>query len=290
MFNSWKSQLLQPLGRGEAGRKPPGGAGSENPEEDPQVLRLRRMLADLRGGDVEEAACEVTSAETTIFSEAVEDEESASASRADATLAAMLSLLAKQRELAEALLRECRTLEERLQTEAMATQADREYAAATEKANAATLLGRQTKEIARAASERRKALAAERKTLDELVATARSEAQSAKVQVADAEERLREARQLAEELSAMLAKCEIRARECAANESAAAAEETEAAELIEACETAVSTAGREAQNAKERAETLKRKRTPVTQSFARISDIEDLAMRIARSSAAYKSP
>jgi hypothetical protein len=292
VLNNWKSQLLQPSARNDAGRRTQGNAESEN-QEDPQVLRLRRMLADLRGGDVHEERSELTAAGAipADVAKAPEEQreaaESTTAPRTDTTLAAMLSLLAEQRELAEALLRECSTLEERVKVEATIVCADREFTEATQKADAAALLERRSKEVARAASERRNGLTTERLNLDELIAAARAERQTVDAAVSQAEQRLREARQVAEEWSARLDRDETRARECAANERAAAEEEREAAELVAAHQAAYLEAEKEVQSTKERVEDLKRSQASETQSFARIVEIEEIAIRIARRSAEY---
>lgn len=294
MFNNWKSQLLQPAARNDTGRKLQGDAEPEN-QEDPQVLRLRRMLADLRGGDVPEGRSDLTADQAIHVEVATPPEnqrevaEVTTCPRTDATLAPMLSLLAEQRELAEALLRACSTLEERVKAEAMAAQADREFAEATEKADAAALLGQQSKEVARAASERRNSLTTERLNLNELVAAARAEGQAIDAQVSQAEQRLQEARQAAEEWSARLDRHETRARECAATESAAASEENEAAQLVAAYEAAFLEAEKAAESAKKRAEAFKRKWAAATDSIARIGEIEELAIRVARRSAEYKA-
>ena len=299
MFNSWKSQLVQPSARNDTGRKPQGNAESEN-QEDPQVLRLRRMLADLRGGDVHEGRSAFTAADAipVEVAKAPEDQrepaEATTGPRTDTTIAPMLSLLAEQRELAEALLRECSTLEERAKAEAMAAQADREFAEATEKADAAALLGQQSKEVARAASQRRNSLTTERLNLNELIAAARAEGQAVEAQVSQAEQRLQEARLAAEEWSATLDRHEARARECAVIENAAAVEESEAAELVAAYEAACLEAGKAALSAKKRAEALnaeafQRNQAAATHSFPRIGEIEELAIRIARKSAEYKT-
>jgi chromosome segregation ATPase len=205
--------------------------------------------------------------------------------RSDSALAALLNLLAEQREVAQALLEGCATLEERVKAEAMTTQAEREFTEATQKVNATTLLGTQSKELARAAAERRSTLAAERQNLDELVAAAHAEEQRVQAQVLQAEQRLQEARLAAAECSARLVEHETRARECAARDSAAAAEEREATELVVAYEAARLEAEKEARSAKERAEAYTQK---CEQSFARIGEIEELAIRIARTSASLK--
>jgi hypothetical protein len=291
VFNNWKSQLLQPSARNDAGRNLQGGADSENSQEDPQVLRLRRMLADLRGADTSEGRSETPAAEpiSNGVAKAPEDHREAEAAqtttRSDTRLTALLNLLAEQREVAQALLQGCSALEERVKAEAMSTQAEREFAEATQKANAAALLGKQSKEVARAAAERRSTLAAERLNLDELTAAARTEEQSVQAQVLQAEQRLQEALQAAVQCSARLAEHETRLRDCAASVSAAAAEEREATELVVTYEAARVEAEQEAQSANERAEALKRKRE---QSLARIGEIEELAKRIARSSASLK--
>jgi chromosome segregation ATPase len=253
------------------------------------------MLADLRGGDAHEAQSDLAAAEPIPVDvvKAPEDQLEANGGtvvrRTDATIADMLSLLAEQREVAEALLRECSTLEERVKAEAMVAQAEREFTEATGKADAAALLGRRSKEVARAASARRDSLTTERLNLDHLIAAARAEGQAADAQVSEAEQRLREARQVAEQCSARLERDETRARECAANESVAVAEEREAGELVAVHEAAHREAEKEAQSAKERLEALKGNGASATQSFARIDEIEDLAIRIARSCAEYKS-
>lgn len=294
MLNNWKSQLLQPSARNGAGRRAQGNAESEN-QEDPQVLRLRRMLADLRGGDGHEERSELTAAGAipADLAKAPEEQweaaESTASPRTDTTLAAMLSLLAEQRELAESLLRECSTLEERAKVEAMIVCADREFTEAAQKADVAALLERRSKEVARAASERRDSLTTERLNLDELIASARAEGQTVDAAVSQAEQRLREARQAAEEWSARLDRDETRARECAANESAAAGEEREAAELVAAHQAAYLEAEKEVQSAKERVEALKKSQPSETQSFARIVEIEELAISIARRSAEYRT-
>lgn len=282
MFNNWKSQLLQTSARNDAGR---------NLQEDPQVLRLRRMLANLRGTDTSEGRSETPAADpiSNGVAKAPEDhretEAAQATTRSDTTLTALLNLVAEQREAAQALLQGCSALEERVKAEAMTTQAEREFAQATRKANAAALRGKQSKEVARAAAERRSIVAAERLTLDELMNVARTEEQRVEAQVLQAEQRLQEALQAAVESSARLAEHETRARDCAASDSAAAAEEREATELVVTYEAARVEAEQEAQSAKERAGALKEKRE---QSLARIGEIEELAKRIARSSASLK--
>jgi hypothetical protein len=52
VFNNWKTQVLQAFARPANGGKRQENAEATDPKEDPQVLRLRRMLADLRCGDV----------------------------------------------------------------------------------------------------------------------------------------------------------------------------------------------------------------------------------------------
>ena len=170
MFNNWKSQLLQPSARNDAGRNPQSGAESDNSVEDAQVLRLRRMLADLRGPETCEGRSEMPATESISNGVAKAPEnrrepvEAPPPARSDSALTALLNLLAEQREVAQALLEGCATLEERVKAEAMTTQAEREFTEATQKVNATTLLGTQSKELARAAAERRSTLAVSGKT------------------------------------------------------------------------------------------------------------------------------
>jgi chromosome segregation ATPase len=244
---------------------------SEPAAEDAQVSQMRRMLAELRAGEAEASERREPPEYSPEFDEA---------------LAAARRFTAEHRQTAEALLREVCSLEERIKTQALAAQALREYSAVKTKADAAAIEEHRAQELARAASQRHRASVRQRKENDESVARARVDVQSAKAHVAEVEQRLRDAQRRTAELASTLEQCEAQVKELTAKEGAAASEAAEAEEHVSACRATCAEVQKELQAAEESAQAVKGEIPAGTQGFAGITDVHDLAARIAEASAA----
>jgi hypothetical protein len=205
---------------------------------------------------------------------------------ADDSIAEQQKFVSEQRTTAEALLQGISTLEERFKSQAKAVQASRAYAAAQQKVEAAASAERQAKAAAQNASERHDEIVAARTQAVELLAAVRTEAQASTAEVTELERRLEDARQRSSRLVFALNQNETRAQECSTNESAAAGEVEAAAERFAACRQTLADAEREAQIAKEQAESLRAEALAATQGLAELSDVHNLAMRIAEAASA----
>ncbi len=206
----------------------------------------------------------------------------------DAAIVAAQRLVAEQRKAAEALLREACVLEERLKSEAKVAQAVSEYAMAKAKAQNATILEQQAKELAQVSSEQRAVLAAELENAERLVATTRGDAEAAEAQVTALEQQLRDAQRSADQALLALESLEAHAKEVAEKQAAAEHEAAEATARAVACQAERATAENEAKAAEERAEALRKELPEPAQTLAGIDDVETLAARIAEQASALK--
>jgi hypothetical protein len=293
----WKAQSTQPQGTPVASAAKDDGQQSQR--SDAEVLRLKSAIADLKGGNVQDGQYEAAPAAQSdaknveappaekalaeakaVVAKAETDERAAQGpapaqaapASSDGALKAAQQLMAEQRKAAEALLREVAVLEDRLKNEAQAAQAAVDYDGARAKVEKAAMLEQQAKELAQTASERHGILATERKHAENLAANARADAKALRVQLAEIEQQLLQR--------------ESKASEAAQRENVAEREATEAAERVVACQLATVAAEKEAKEAKERAEILKKELPGTTQGFAGITDVQALAVRIAEQASA----
>lgn len=270
-------------------------------EPDQVILRMRSAIADLKCGTVQDAEYEaspvapspektahippqspepktakaeapatVFAATTAAVAEKAETEESGFTT--EEALIGAQNLVAELHKAAQALVREVSVLEERLEGEAQAAHAARDYAAATKKVQSSAVLEQQANQLAQAASAHYSTSATERKNADELVVGARTETETVRTQLTKLEQ--------------WLDQCEARATECAAQETAARSEAAEAAARVAACQAAYAAAEKEAQTAKERAESLTGKLPQAAPSSVGISEVQTLAARIAQEASA----
>jgi chromosome segregation ATPase len=272
MFGPWKSR------RGES--EPAAVAnGSE-------MLLLRSMLDYLQD---RASTSETPPTATASLSGARPDRSEADTTQREETLETAQRFIADQRKIAEALLREVCTLEERLEIQLEAAQATRTYAEADQRAQTADGAARQAEELAVAATRNHQASQTQRREAEELVATSRGDAQTAEAAAKELEELLTHARRMVAEVSATLEQHEARAAECAAKERAAAGDATAAAQRVAAARNAAAEAEREARAAKERADNLKEAARASAPSFAGIADVQRLAQRISEAASALAS-
>jgi hypothetical protein len=305
----WKAQSTQSQGSPAASVAKD---GEQSQRSDAEILRLKSAIADLKGGNVQDGQYEAapaaqtpaksvepppaekalaeakavavakaeteaaaaqgqTAAQAQAAAQAPPTAQDAAAS-SDGALKAAQQLMAEQRKAAEALLREVAVLEDRLKNEAQAAQAAVDYDGAREKVDKAALLEQQAKELAQTASERHGILATERKHAENLAANARADAKALRAQLAEIEQQLLQR--------------ESKASEALQRESVAEREATEAAERVIACQLATVAAEKEAKEAKERADSLKKELPGTPQGFAGITDVQALAVRIAEQATA----
>jgi hypothetical protein len=305
----WKAQSTQSGSPATSAAKDD---GQQSQRSDAEILRLKSAIADLKGGNVQDGQYEAAPAAQTpaksvepppaekalaeakavavakAETEAAAAQEQAAAQAPaaaqtpagaqdgaasnDGALKAAQQLMAEQRKAAEALLREVAVLEDRLKNEAQAAQAAVNYDGAREKVDKAALLEQQAKELAQTASERHGILATERKHAENLAANARADAKALRAQLAEIEQQLLQR--------------ESKASEAAQRENVAEREATEAAERVIACQLATVAAEKEAKEAKERADALKKELPGTPQGFAGITDVQALAVRIAEQATA----
>lgn len=292
MLGSWKSQFRSLVTDESARRKASGVIASTDINEDPQVLRLRNTLADLKqhdeATDVRDEAAPAPAEVTEEVPAPVPHELEPPQAEADhgEELSPAQRLVAQQRKTAEALLREVCALEGRLKMEAHAAQAAAEYATAKAKADDAARLEREAKAKAHEASERHGALTAERKTAEEMAAAARANAVEAGSKVAALEQELREAQQRLDVARTARDRHESRAKDSAAQETIAAREAAQAADRVASSHAARAAAEKIARAAQEGAEAAKSDLPAGTKSLAGISDVQNLAKRLAEEASA----
>jgi chromosome segregation ATPase len=267
MFGPWKSR------RGES--EPAAVAnGSE-------MLLLRSMLDYLQD---RASTSEPPAQPTASLSDAPAD-----VAGREETLETAQRFIADQRKIAEALLREVCTLEERVDVQLEAAQATRTYAEASQRAQTADRAARQAEELAVAATRHHEASQAQRREAEELVATSRGDAQTAEAAATELEELLGHARRMVTEVAATLERHEAHAAECAAQERAAADDAAATAQRVATARNAAAEAEHEARAAKERADTLKEAASASAPSFAGIADVQRLALRISEAASALAS-
>lgn len=266
-------------GQTEAAPAAPNPAKSAEPPPAEKALAEAKAVAVAKAETEERAAAaQEPSAPAPAAQEASAEEQPAQdpveepAAAIDGALKAAQQLMAEQRKAAEALLREVSVLEERLKSEAQAAHAADEYAGLKSKVDNAAILEQQAKELAQTASERHGLLATERKHAENLAANARADAKAMRAQLA--------------ELEQLLLQREAKASEAGQREAVAEREAAEAAERVIACQLACVAAEKEAKGAKERADALKKELPAATQSFAGITDVQALAVRIAEQATA----
>lgn len=192
--------------------------------------------------------------------------------------------ITEHRQTAEALLRDFAALEERVKSQAEVDEASRQYASAQQKASDAAAQEHQAQESAEEAFTRYHASIQERKKADSLVEPARADSQAAKERVSGLERQLKSAQQIAAQKSSALEEREGYATKCADDERATASENEQATQRVAACEAARVAAEKDVQAARERADALKAELG--TQSYAQISDVRQLAARLAEAAAA----
>jgi hypothetical protein len=292
MLSTWKTRFQSLIADQD------GAARQSNGAEDSQTRTLR-LLADFKSSlngvppndappdeppiaDV--AAVETADLAAAVISEEPQTTDTLPVEAATTDFEPARQFIAEHRQTVESLLHKLGALEECVKSQATASSAFQEYAAAKQLAAEAATKEQNAKALVEESVERHRASKRELKDANELVEPARAEIQAAKDRLAELEQQLRDAQQLVEQKFVALEECEVRAKECAANEVAAAAEATEASEQHAACQSASAAAQKEARAAKERAEKLKMESGG--QSVAAIGDVQKLALKIAQGAAA----
>jgi DNA repair exonuclease SbcCD ATPase subunit len=278
MLGTWKTRFQSLIADQD------GAARQSNGAEDSQTRTLR-LLADFKSSLNGVSANDSPSEEPPVAGvAAVETTATIAVRDAAPDFEPARRFVAEHRQTVESLLHKLGTLEECVKSQATASSAFQEYADAKQLAAEAATQEQHAKALVEESVERHRATKRELKDANELVEPARAEAQAAKDRLAQLEQQLRDAQQLVERKIVALEECEARAKECAAREAAAVAEATKAAEHHAACQSATATAQQQAKAAKERAETLKMESGG--QSVAAISDVQELALKIAHGAAA----
>lgn len=275
MFNNWKSLLS--FDDGQGGPQP-----RATLSEDAQA-HLRQTLADLRvtldqpvtaaPSQIEEIAAPTNDAIAP----------NGAAADADGAFEAARRFLAEHRQTVESLMREFSAIEGSVNSQAEVNAALAEYTTARQRASETAIEEQRLKELLDEASDRHRTLMREREDASELVETVRAKAVTAKNELRELEERLRDAQQAVADKFAALDEHEGFAKDCAATEAAAASEAAAVEQRHTACRNARAAAEKEAQAAKDRAETLKEKSG--VQTLSGFGDVHRLAIKIAQAAA-----
>jgi hypothetical protein len=198
------------------------------------------------------------------------------------TLSTAQNLVAEQRRVVESLLIEVRALEDRLNTEVTAAQADETYKAAKEKVARLAHLEQQANEVLHAAAARHDAALTERKETERLAVAARTEADGAQARVTGLEQQLKEAQLTAAQAVSLATQRESKAKECGEKETTAQRELVDATDRATACRADSTAAATEASALKEAADNLKNQLPTTAPNLAGVNDVQALASRIAQ--------